>query len=160
VDGTVQELAIHTVGGVVTPGQTLMRIAPSSGPVEVEARLSNKDIGFVRTGMKAAIKVQTFPFTRYGLIDATVTSVSRDALTEPKAQDAAAGGQAAASTGDDLHYLLRLTLSRDSMDVDGRQVPLTPGMMVTAEIKTGRRRVIDYVLSPLAKATDEAGHER
>jgi hemolysin D len=159
VDGTVQELAIHTVGGVVTPGETLMRIAPANSPVEVEARLPNKDIGFVRTGMKAEIKVQTFPFTRYGLIGASVVSVSRDALTEPKSQDAGAG-QAAANGGDDLHYLLRLRLTRDTMDVDGRQVPLTPGMMVTAEIKTGRRRVIDYVLSPLAKATDEAGHER
>ncbi len=162
VDGTVQELAIHTVGGVVGPGQTLMRIAPSSAPVEVEARLANKDIGFVRAGMPAEIKVQTFPFTRYGLIKAVVTSVSRDAVTDPRAPDAttAASGTQGAASGEDLHYLMRLKLDHDTMNIDGKPVKLTPGMEVTAEIKTGRRRVVDYVLSPLARATREAGRER
>jgi hemolysin D len=162
VDGTVQELAVHTIGGVVGPGQTLMRIAPSGAPVEVEARLANKDIGFVRAGMPAEIKVQTFPFTRYGLIKAVVTSVSRDAVTDPRAADTGAaspGGQGAAS-GEDLHYLMRLRLDQDTMNIDGRPVRLTPGMAVTAEIRTGRRRVVDYVLSPLARATREAGRER
>jgi hemolysin D len=161
VDGTVQELAIHTIGGVVGPGQTLMRIAPASGPVEVEARLANKDIGFVRAGMPAEIKVQTFPFTRYGLIKAVVTNVSRDAVTDPRAPEAAGGaapqGQA---SGEDLHYLMRLKLERDTMNIDGKPVRLTPGMEVTAEVRTGRRRVVDYVLSPLARATREAGRER
>ena len=161
VDGTVQELAIHTVGGVVAPGQTLMRIAPSTVQVEVEARLANKDIGFVRAGMPAEIKVQTFPFTRYGLIKAVVTSVSRDAVTDSKVQEApATPGAPGGGAGEDLHYLMRLRLARDTMDIDGRTVPLTPGMAVTAEIRTGRRRVIDYVLSPLARATREAGRER
>ena len=159
VDGTVQELAIHTVGGVVGPGQTLMRIAPSSAPVEVEAKLANKDIGFVRAGMPAEIKVQTFPFTRYGLIKAVVTSVSRDAVTDPKSPDAPPPAQGGAS-GEDLHYLMRLKLDHDTMDIDGKAVRLTPGMAVTAEIRTGRRRVIEYVLSPLARATREAGRER
>jgi len=159
VDGTVQELAIHTVGGVVTPGQVLMRIAPSNSHLEVEAKLANKDIGFVRPGMSAELKVQTFPFTRYGLIPATVVSVSQDALTEPKPQDAATAQPAQLGEGE-AHYLLRLHISRDTMEVDGRRISLTPGMIVTAEIKTGRRRVIDFVLSPLAKATGEAGRER
>jgi hemolysin D len=160
VDGTVQELAIHTVGGVVEPGQTLMRIAPLTGQVEVEARLANKDVGFVRAGMPAEIKVQTFPFTRYGLIKATVLSVSRDAVTETaKPQDRTAPSEDAAE-GDDLHYLLRLRMARDTMDIDGKTVPLTSGMLVTAEILTGRRRVIDFVLSPLSRATREAGRER
>jgi hemolysin D len=156
-DGTVQELAIHTVGGVVAPGQTLMRIAPAGGQVEVEARLANQDIGFVREGMPAEIKVETFPFTRYGVIKAQVLSVSRDAVADPKTQD---GPPAAGASRDDLHYLLRLRLARDSMDIDGKIVPLAPGMMVTAEILTGRRRVADFVLSPLSRATREAGRER
>jgi hemolysin D len=158
VDGTVQELAIHTVGGVVEPGQTLMRIAPSTKQVEVEAKLANQDIGFVRAGMPAEIKVQTFPFTRYGLIRASVLSVSHDALTEPKTGDPSADQTAPSSN--DLHYLIRLGLDHDTMEIDGKTVPLTAGMMVSAEIKTGRRRVIDYVLSPLAKAVGEAGRER
>jgi hemolysin D len=158
VDGTVQELAIHTVGGVVEPGQTLMRIAPAASQVEVEAKLANDDVGFVRAGMPAEIKVQTFPFTRYGLIPATVLTVSHDALTESKSSDSTPNE--GPSTANDLHYLMRLRLARDTMDVDGRTVRLTPGMMVSAEVKTGKRRVIDYVLSPLAKAAEEAGRER
>jgi hemolysin D len=157
VDGTVQELSVHTIGGVVEPGQTLMRIAPTGASVEVEAKLSNKDIGFVHAGMPAEIKVETFPFTRYGVIHAKVLNVSSDAIVEapgPSSQSVSATG------GEDLHYLVRLRLDRDAMDVDGRQVGLTPGMMVEAEIKTGKRRVIEFVLSPLAKATGEAGRER
>ena len=162
VDGTVQELAIHTVGGVVEPGQVLMRVAPSSGQVEVEARLANQDVGFVRVGMAAEIKVQTFPFTRYGLIHATVLSVSHDAVSEQASQTQPTNtddGQGE-SGGDALRYLMRLRLDKDSMTVDGRTVPLTSGMAVTAEIKTGRRRVISFVLSPIAKASEEAGRER
>lgn len=142
------------------PGQTLMRIAPSDARVEVEAKLSNLDIGFVRAGMPAEVKVETFPFTRYGVIHATVTNVSSDAIVEQPAPQPATGQAAAPSQPDDLHYLVRLRLDRDSMDVDGRPVSLTPGMMVQAEIKTGKRRVIEFVLSPLAKATREAGTER
>jgi hemolysin D len=157
VDGEVQELAIHTVGGVVEPGQTLMRIAPAKDPVEVEARLSNQDVGFVRVGMPAEIKIQTFPFTRYGLVHGVVLSVSRDAVTDPKAAEPVQGAPPA---DNDLRYLMRVRLDRTSMVIDGKPTALTAGMMVTAEVKTGRRRVIDYVLSPLSKATQEAGRER
>jgi hemolysin D len=163
VDGVVQELAIHTVGGVVEPGQTLMRVAPSGAGVEVEAKLANKDVGFVRVGMPAEIKVETFPFTRYGVIHATVVNVSSDAISDPQSPQRPQGepsGQAQPSGAGDLQYLVRLLLARDTMNIDGRTVRLTPGMMVTAEIKTGRRRVIEFLLSPLAKATSEAGHER
>ncbi|MDR3509641.1 MAG: HlyD family type I secretion periplasmic adaptor subunit [Caulobacteraceae bacterium] len=159
-DGAVQELAIHTVGGVVEPGQTLMRIAPAAGQVEVESKLANQDIGFVRTGMPAEVKVQTFPFTRYGVLHATVVSVSRDALTEAKTQDSASTDTSSSSSNDSLHYMMRLRLHQDTMNIDGKTVQLTPGMMVTAEIKTGRRRVIDFLVSPLAKAAEEAGRER
>ncbi len=158
VDGTVQELTIHTIGGVVEPGQVLMRIAPSTSLIEVEARLSNQDVGFVRAGMPAQIKVQTFPFTRYGLIHAKVVSVSSDAVTEERPQARATEpGQGAV---EDLHYVIQLAPDRDVIDVDGRLVRLRPGMAVTAEVLTGKRRVISYILSPLAKATREAGRER
>ncbi len=162
IDGTVQELAIHTVGGVVEPGQTLMRLAPDAGPVEIEARLSNQDIGFVHAGMAAEIKVQTFPFTKYGLIHATVLSISRDAVSDQQQQRAPEqpGPDGAQQPSSDLRYLMRLKLDRDTMNIDGRETRLTPGMIVTAEVKTGRRRVIEYVLSPLSKATLEAGRER
>ena len=160
VDGAVQEMSIHTVGGVVEPGQTLMRIAPATTGLEVEARLANQDIGFVREGMPAEIKVQTFPFTRYGLIKATVLSISRDAVSEPKPADQTPAQQQAGPPSADLQYIMRLGLERSAMNIDGKIVPLSPGMMVTAEVKTGRRRVIDFMLSPVSKATSEAGRER
>lgn len=149
VDGTVQELAIHTIGGVVEPGQTLMRIAPTGAGVEVEAKLPNKDVGFVRAGMSVAIKVETFPFTRYGVIRGTVTSVSDDAVSDKRPDGS-----------EELTYLMKVKLSRDTMDVDGKTVRLEPGMSVTSEVKTGKRRVIQFVLSPLEKAVHDAGRER
>jgi hemolysin D len=161
VSGAVQELAVHTIGGVVEPGQTLMRIAPAGAPLEVEANLENKDVGFVRPGMAAVVKVESFPFTRYGLIHATVLSVSADALGEPTAQNPIQGRTAdLPGLMPEPHYLVRLALDHDVMTVDGRQVRLRPGMMVTTEVRTGRRSVISYILSPLAKAVREAGHER
>jgi len=159
VDGTVQELNVHTVGGVVEPGQTLMRVAPGNAGLEVEARLENKDVGFVSVGMPAEVKIEAFPFTRYGVVHAKVTSISRDAVAETARQPDGPSHQSAPSE-DDLHYLVHLRLDRNAIDVDGHWVALTPGMMITAEIKSGQRRVMDYVLSPLAKATSEAGHER
>ena len=149
VDGVVQELAIHTIGGVVQPGQTLMRIAPSGVGVQVEAKLANRDIGFVRAGMPVAVKVETFPFTRYGVIRGTVTDVSNDAVSDKRPDGS-----------EELTYVVHVALSRDTMDIDGHRLQLDPGMAVTAEVRTARRRVIAYVLSPIAKAVQEAGRER
>ena len=160
VDGAVQELAIHTIGGVVEPGQTLMRIAPGDAGLEVEARLENKDVGFVRVGMPAEVKIEAFPFTRYGVIHASVTDISRDAVAEAPAKQPDASSMQPSDTADDLHYLVHMRLDRDTINIDGKQIGLTPGMMITAEIKTGKRRVLDYILSPLAKSTSEAAHER
>jgi len=159
VDGTVQELAIHTVGGIVQPGQMLMRIAPAQGPLIVEARLANREVGFVRTGMDAQVKVEAFPFTRYGLIHARVLSISRDALSATAPADTPAD-KVAAQVDPEPQYLVRLALARAYMVIDGRRTPLAPGMAVTAEIKTGRRSIISYVLSPLARSVEEAGRER
>ena len=163
VDGTVQELAIHTVGGVVAPGQTLMRIAPAAGGLEIEAQLANKDIGFVRANMPAEVKVETFPFTRYGVVRARVLSVSSDAVEEIRAAAPRNGSSASGAVAEpdaSPHYVVRLALEKDTLDVDGRMVRLRPGMAVSVELKSGQRRVISFVLSPLSKSTAEAGRER
>ena len=143
--GTVQQLAVHTVGGVVTPAQPLLVIVPSDHPLEVEAFVENKDIGFVHPGQEAEVKVETFPFTRYGTLHASVTQVSHDAISDDKRG---------------LVYSARVKLARDTMAVDGQTVRLTPGMAVTVEVKTGSRRVIDYFLSPLLQYRDESLRER
>jgi len=113
--------------------------------LEVEARLPNKDIGFVAEGQPAAVKVETFPFTRYGTIAAEVTNVSDDAVADER---------------EGLVYPVRARLARTVMDVDGRPVQLAPGMAVTLEVKTGTRRVIEFVLSPLIRGLAESARER
>lgn len=163
VAGTVQQLAVHTVGGVVTPAQPLMVIVPEDAHLEVEAMISNRDIGFVHVGQPVEIKVDTFNFTKYGLLRGTVLNVSQDAIPRDKPIDTPrpdATDRSSEPQGQELVYAARVSLDRAAMDVDGRRVDLTPGMAVTAEIKTGRRRVIQYLLSPLLRARQTALTER
>jgi hemolysin D len=145
VDGTVQQLAVHTVGGVVTPAQALMVVVPKDDALEVEAFLENKDIGFVDAGQAAEVKVETFPFTKYGTLHARITHVSRDAINDEKRG---------------LIYSTRARLERSTMLVEGKTVNLSPGMAVTVEVKTGKRRVIEYFLSPLMQYGSESLRER
>ena len=165
VDGTVQQLVLHTVGGVVTPAQELMVVVPKGAVLEVEAMIQNRDIGFVAAGQQAEIKLETFPFTRYGLRHGTVLAVSQDAVA-PSSQpernkngSTADSGQQTPQNPDSL-YTARISLDQDSMPVEGRDIPLTPGMTVTAEIKTGRQRIIDYLLDPLRRYRHESFQER
>lgn len=145
VDGTVQQLAIHTVGGVVTPAQPLLAVVPGGDALEVEATVLNRDIGFVRTGQRATVKIESFPYTRYGYLEGEVLNVSHDA-----AQDEKLG----------LVFPARVRLRKATLEIDGALVSLTPGMSLSVEIKTGKRRVIDYLLSPLQQHGDEAFRER
>jgi hemolysin D len=145
VSGTVQQLAVHTAGGVVTEAQTLMVIVPMEPEVTAEVAMENKDVGFVRTGQTAEIKLETFPFTRYGTVEARVKHVSADAVTDDKRG---------------AFFPATLVLQTSEIDVDGRRVRLSPGMNLTAEIKTGQRRVIEFLLSPVVKAGRESLRER
>jgi hemolysin D len=145
VDGTVQQLAIHTNGGVVTEAQPLMVIVPSDQPVEVEAMLENKDIGFVRPGQTVEIKVETFSFTKYGVVDGVVQSISNDAIEDERLG---------------LVYSARIQLKKNTIQVGENLIALSPGMAVRAEVKTDKRKVIDYFLSPLKQYTAESLSER
>lgn len=149
IDGVVQQLAVHTVGGVVTPAQPLLIVVPHDHPVEVEAQLENKDVGFVKEGQSAEIKIEAFPFTLYGTIPGTVLTVSDDAV--PIQKDKPAEG---------LVFATRVSLASGTIPVEGKLVHLSPGMAVTVEIQTGRRRVIEYLLSPVLKALHESLRER
>jgi hemolysin D len=148
VPGTVQQLATHTTGGVVTEAQVLMVIVPDDanhGDVVAEVVLENKDIGFVSAGQSAEIKLETFLFTRYGTVPATVQRVTADAVNDDQRG---------------AIFPARLQLARNRISIDGKQIRLSPGMNVTAEIKTGQRRVIEYLLSPIQKAGGESLRER
>jgi len=167
VDGVVQQLAIHTVGGVVTPAQSLLVVVPSSDSrLEIEAMVSNSDIGFIHPGQDAEIKVDTFNFTRYGLLHGQVLTVSQDAVIRDRQQDRSndrrLGTQNDSSEpkGQELNYSARISLDRTKMQIDDRMVNLSPGMAVTVEIKTGSRRILNYLLSPLLRYRQETLRER
>ncbi len=145
IDGVVQQLTVHTVGGVVTPAQQLLIVVPREHPVEVEAQVENKDVGFVQEGQLVEMKIETFPFTLYGTIPGHVLTVSHDAAPVEKVG---------------LVYLTRVSMDRSTVSVDGKRVNLSPGMAVTVEFKTGERRIIEYLLSPLLKAAQESLKER
>lgn len=145
VAGIIQQLAIHSVGGVVTSAQPLMVVVPEQAEVTAEIAVANLDIGFVNAGQDAAVKLETFPYTKYGTVPALVSVVSADAVTDEKRG---------------AYYPAVLTLSQNTMDVDGKHVPLSPGMNITAEIKTGQRRIIEFLLSPVQRAGSESLRER
>jgi hemolysin D len=166
VDGVVQQLSIHTVGGVVTPAQQLAVVVPSDAVLEVQAMIPNRDIGFVHVGQDAQIKVDAFNFTRYGLLHGKVSSLSQDAIVHDvpsnNGKDKALGAESTSSepAGQELSYAARVSLDRTQMQVDGGLAKLSPGMAVTVEIKTGSRSVISYLLSPLMKYKHDVLHER
>lgn len=145
VDGTVQQLAVHTIGGVAQAAQPLMQIVPAGGPLEIEAFMENKDKGFVHAGQSVAVKVDTFEYTKYGTLPGKVIHVSQDAIPDEKRG---------------LLYAVKVLLDRTTLDVDGKDTEVTPGMAVNVEIKTGDRRIVEYVLSPLLRHTHEALNER
>jgi hemolysin D len=145
VDGTVQQLAVHTVGGVVSPAQPLMQIVPRQTRVEMEAFIANRDVGFVREGQTARIKIDAFEYTKYGTLEATVAHVSRDAIPDEKRGPI---------------YAIRLVLTRPVLLVQGQEQAITAGMSGSVEIKTGSRRLIEYVLSPLVQHARESLNER
>ena len=169
VAGVVEQLAVTSVGQVVTSGQALLTIVPPDAPLEVEAMIPNKDIGFVRLGQPTTVKVDAFPFTRYGTLDGTVTKISADAVdmrNAPNLSEAAAtvrpqGGMGSSSQGGpEMAFPATISLTRRAMDIDGTEVKLSPGMTVSVEIQTGQRRIIDYILSPLRELASKAARER
>lgn len=145
VTGTVRQLAVHTVGEVVTTDQQLMIVVPEGAGLEVEAMLLNKDKGFVLAEQAAEIKIDAFPFTKYGTINGQVLDVSNDAIEQE---------------GVGFVFPVRVSMERTLVHAAGIDRPLTPGMSVTVEVKTGQRRVIEYLLTPLLRYRDEAIRER
>lgn len=159
VSGTVQQLALATIGGVVQPAQVLMIVVPDGTGLEVEAYVLNKDIGFVREGQQVRVKLEAFPFTDYGLVPGVVESISRDAIDlsespAPERDDKARPIQPG------LVYAARIRLLSTTIKARSTERKLGPGLSVQAEIKTGQRKIIQYLLSPIAQSLDEAGRER
>ena len=140
VDGYVGKLMVHTVGGVVTPAEKLISIVPKDAPLVIKATVLNQDIGFIKKGMRSAIKVDTFDFQKYGLIDGNVTHVSDDAIEDEKLGPV---------------YEVYIEPTQHSLMVEGEELYLNSGMSVTAELKVGKRRIIEFFIYPLIKYLDE-----
>ncbi|BBB91651.1 MAG TPA: HlyD family type I secretion periplasmic adaptor subunit [Methylomusa anaerophila] len=148
VDGRVNQLQVHTLGGVVKEVQSLMMIVPYDVTLEVEAWAANKDIGFLQVGQKAEVKVETFNFQKFGTIDAEVAEISPDAVEDSQDKDKT------------MKYRVMLKLDKNDMLVNDRKVPLSPGMSAVAEIKIRRKRIIEYFLDPFRQYQSEALRER
>jgi hemolysin D len=165
IDGSVQQLQVTTIGSVVTPAQQLLSVVPDQDRLEVDAVLENRDVGFVVAGQSVELKIDAYPFTRYGLAKGAVLSVDRDAEAAPVNQ-AAQGSLRAADAIDNvesserLRYTVHIALEAGSLKIDGRPAPLLPGMSVKAEILTGKRRIIEYLLAPLTLYAHDSMKER
>ena len=168
IDGTVQQLSVTTLGQVVGAGQQLAVITPSDRALQVEALVANMDIGFVKLGQDAAVKLDAFPFTRFGALHGKVIRIASEAVDEQEAKrsfaNATASGAAAAPSAQgqaqSFVFPVIVAIEETAMRADGASIPLTPGMTAAVDIKTDSRRVIDYLLSPLAKTASEAMTER
>ncbi|MGY4396688.1 hemolysin D [Sphingomonas sp. UYAg733] len=145
VDGTVAQLIVHTVGGVVEAAKPIMIIVPTGGSLVAEVKISNRDVGFIRVGQEVAVKVEAFPFTRYGTFKGRVESIGSDAVEDEKLG---------------LLYPARITIDASQAGLRSGSVKVVVGMQITADIRTGRRSILSYLLSPIDQASQEAGRER
>ncbi len=141
VDGVIQGLATNTLGGVVSPAETIMTVVPDDTPLVIEAYLPNQDIGFVEVGQEVSVKVDTFSYQKYGVLKGKIISISPDAIEDER-----------------MGYVYRMKVELEDLtiNIDGKEMSLTPGMTVTAEVKTGKRKVLAFFLEPLIKYMDES----
>jgi hemolysin D len=168
IAGRVQSSVIANVGQVITSGQEIMRVVPQDSKLEIQAYVANRDIGFVTVGQEAVVKVEAFPFTRYGSIKARVKRIASDAIpasdasaiegdpTRPSNTTGFAGGERTQN----LVFAVVLEPEASTISVDGVDEPLTSGMAATVELKTGARRLLEYIFSPLVEVASRAMRER
>lgn len=140
VDGYVNSLLVHTVGGVVTPAEKLISIIPVNTPLLIKSTALNKDIGYIKEGMPVSIKIDTFDFQKYGILKGKVKNVSKDSIQDEKLGPI---------------YEIYITPLEKSLIVDRKKVFIASGMSLTSEIKVGKRRIIEFFIYPLIKYLDE-----
>jgi len=145
VDGAIHHLDIHTVGAVVTAAQALMEVVPKGTPMEVEAWMENKDVGFVFPGMPVEVKVDAFNFQKFGTVKGKVREISPDAIEDKER------GQI---------YRVMVSIDEDKLHMDEKELQVSPGMAVSAEIKTRKKKIIDFFLEPFQTYKSEALRER
>lgn len=156
--GVIKDLATHTVGTVVSPGTVLMSLVPHDDALQAEVLIKNEDVGFVHAEQRVKLKVAAYPFQKYGMLDGTVIHVGPDAADSFGGTNKSPAESLDAPSG--LRYKALVRLDAQHLDTDGTRLRLTPGMQVVSEIHQGRRTVMEYLLSPVQKAWQEAARER
>lgn len=159
-DGVVKDLATQTPGAVLSPGTVLMTLVPDGEALIAEVWLANQDAGFVAGGQSAKLKLASFPFQRYGMLDATVSRVSADSTERSGEAAKTAGADGTHPSGVAYAYRAHLEPATQELRFGEARLALLPGMQLTAEIKLAERSVIEYLLSPVQKIAAEAGRER
>ena len=145
IDGTVEEVSVHTVSGVVEPAEKVMSVVPFDNALEFESRVLNKDIGFIEVGQQVNIKLDAFPFERYGVATGIVTGIAKDAMETEE---------------NDWVYIVRCTPDRPTFLADGQEVTLTSGMTATVDIVTGERSVLSFLVEPVIRHVESSLRER
>ncbi len=145
ISGTIYNLRNPTIGKVIQSGEVIMEIIPSDSPLEVEAKVLNRDIGFIYIGQKVKVKFDSFKFTKYGYIEGVITNIEKASILDETLGEI---------------YPIIVELEKDEMLIDNRMVKLIPGMTAAVDIKIGKRRLIEYILSPMVRYKDEALREK
>jgi HlyD family secretion protein len=161
--GIVKELATTTVGAVVQPGTVLLSLVPANEPLLAEVSVQNQDIGFVRVGQPVRLKMATYPFQKYGMVEGVVKTVIADSKAETQGNGASSSpnpASATASSGQVMPFKAVIQLKGQQLNVGGGKFPLAAGMQLSAEIIEDRRTVLEYLLSPVQRVVSEAGRER
>ena len=160
--GIVKDIATHTIGTVVSPGTVLLSIVPENEPLVAEIMIKNDDVGFVYPQQKVKVKLASYPFAEYGMLDGVVTRIQADSDSDSQSQNK---DQSPSQSRDKQQHLPSvykaiISLSSQVLESEGKNLKLVPGMQVVAEINQGSRTVMRYLLSPVSKTLDESGHER
>jgi len=145
VDGTIYNLTNSNSGKVVQSGEVIMELIPKNAPLEVEAKVLNRDIGFIQDGQKVKVKLDSFKFTKYGYIEGTIINIEKSSILDENLGEI---------------YPVIIELSTDKMKIDGKYMQLMPGMTCSVDIKIGKRRLIEYIISPMVRYQDEALREK
>jgi len=141
VDGYVNTLLVHTIGGVVTPAKEILSVVPADSPIVAKVRVLNKDIGYIKEGMPVQIKIDTFEFQKYGMIEGVVKKVTKDSIEDEK---------------EGLVYDVFIAPLEKTLMVNGKKMDISTGMSLSAEIKVDKRRIIEFFIYPIVKYWSEA----
>jgi len=146
IDGIVKRVMVTTTGGIIQPGEKIMEIVPTDDRLLVEVKIRPSDIAFIRPGQMAMVKISAYDYSVYGGIKGTVEQISADAIDEDRK--------------DESYYKVLVRTERNFLGESSRHLPIIPGMTATAEVMTGRKSILDYLLKPLLKVQQNAMRER